>query len=214
MKKKILIVVLILLVLFIIVKTREIMILNKIYNNMKQFDNESNRYCSIIKKFNNELEIEKRIYLNGSIEKYVAIDNTVGEYCSIKNFDTNEIYNYNDTQKIIYKDSSKVYSEDYFMGLINIISQVYFGEHLNFSELFKIHYILPTTYDGKTCYKIATSSEVVIIDKDTYLPVYSSIKTENSGSGSINVEYTYKFEVGTVTDEDVAVPDFSDYKIE
>ena len=55
---------------------------------------------------------------------------------------------------------------------------------------------------------------MVIIDKSTYLPVYSTLKIANSKSKDNKIEYKYKFGVGTVTDEDIAVPNTSDYKIE
>lgn len=214
MKKKVLIVILIILSFIIAVKTREIIILNKINSSIIDFKNQENRYYSVIENINNKTKIEKEKYLTKNIEKHVLRNDTIGEYCELKNFQNGEFYNYNLRYKIRYISNTKFKDENNLMYLPKIISDICDLNNKKFSELFKIHYIMPTTYENKPCYKISTNFEIVIIDKETYLPVYSSIKTVNSGEGDNSTEYIYKFEVNTVTDEDVALPDFSDYTIE
>ena len=214
MKKKIFIFILIILFLFIVIKIREAIILNKVHSAIECFMSESNRYYCVYEKYNDRNNVEKEIYLLDNIEKQLYKNNQFENYCEWKDYKNGDRISYNENGKIRFKESIKDENYKYLLCLPRVISLTKLDKKHQYFELFKIHYIIPITYDGKSCYKISTNSEIVIIDKETFLPVYSTIKTANSTENDNNVEYMYKFSVGTVTDDDVALPDFSDYKIE
>ena len=60
-------------------------------------------------------------------------------------------------------------------------------------------------YDNKSCWYLKNGQEEVYIDKETGIVLYN--KSEQSGR-----EIKLKYSINTVTDEDVAKPDLSDYK--
>ena len=60
-------------------------------------------------------------------------------------------------------------------------------------------------YDNKSCWYLKDRQEEVYIDKETGIVLYN--KNEQLGR-----EIKLKYSINTVTDEDVAKPDLSDYK--
>lgn len=60
-------------------------------------------------------------------------------------------------------------------------------------------------YDNKSCWYLKNGQEEVYIDKETGIVLYN--KSEQLGR-----EIKLKYSINTVTDEDVAKPDLSDYK--
>ena len=60
-------------------------------------------------------------------------------------------------------------------------------------------------YDNKSCWYLKNGQEEVYIDKETGIVLYN--KNEQLGR-----EIKLKYSINTVTDEDVAKPDLSDYK--
>ncbi len=76
--------------------------------------------------------------------------------------------------------------------------------------------VISENYKGKECYKITTYGEVEQwVDKETGLIIRQSSGYYQSKDGTMTRlyhEYTYQF--GTVTDEDVAKPDLTGYKIQ
>ncbi len=60
-------------------------------------------------------------------------------------------------------------------------------------------------YDNKSCWYLKNGQEEVYIDKETGIVLYN--KSEQSGR-----EIKLKYSINTVTDEDVAKPDLSDYR--
>lgn len=210
MKNKILIVFLTILFLFVVVKTRELLILNNIHNSIENFKRENNRYYfTTIKKDNTERVNE--IYLKNNLLKVIIKNNSLGEYCECKNLDTEEVYSYNFSNQTKFENEVE-FQENMLIGLPNFFMNMYKNNRINISQLLGVYYILPTTYDNKACYKISTTSEIIIIDKETYLPLYSSSKIVNSNNGNDVTESIYKFEVNTVTDEDVQLPNLEEYE--
>lgn len=71
--------------------------------------------------------------------------------------------------------------------------------------------VIPTEYNGVKCYEISYNMffiklAKIYIDRDTYLPIASKdiLNIDNPAE-------TYKCEVDIVTDEDVTMPDISEY---
>ena len=212
MKKKILIIIFVIIVLFIVIKIREVLILNKVYKSIENFAVEENRYYSSYTIVNENVYSEKRIYVKQNVEKYVLKNTNSGEYCEWKNFETGEVNVYNMTDKIKYENTEVNKLEEFLMVLPNLISFMHINNGLTLFQLLKVYYIIPITYENKPCYKISTTSEFIIIEKDTYLPVYSSVKIINSTENYNKTENTYGFEINTVTDENIALPNFEEYE--
>ena len=214
MKKKIIFCILIIVCLFFILKIREILIINKVCESIKRFNNENNRKLEVCSIVNQGVCVKKSNLIKDNTECFIINTKNTGEFIVREDYSNNETITYNTTKKIKYKNDNDI-DIDIEKSLIGIPKSIIdLIEQKNVIKIFKIHYIIPITYEDKKCYKIATNSEIVIIDKNTYLPVYSTSKIANSKSKDNKVEYKYKFEVGTVTDEEVALPDFSDYEIE
>lgn len=211
MKKKILISFVIILLLFIMMKMRETLILNKINSSIEYFKNENNRYYLVSIKRNDDIKSDTEIYLNENLIR-IIIDNSVfGKYCEWKNLENGEVNIYNISNKVKFEDEIFI-KEDTLIGLPNFIVNMNKNNEVKLSQLLKVYYIIPITYNDKQCYKISTTSEIIIIEKDTYLPVYSSVKIVKSTDKDNFTENTYKFEVNTVTDEDVLISNFEEYE--
>lgn len=213
MKKKFLKVVLVILILFILIKSYHLIIIKNSYNAIKKFRNEENRYYTVSTIISKSIVRKEEIFVDRNIIKYVKKNDTSGTYCEWKNLQTDEKYAYNMTSKSLYNDKALIERTDFLTNLPNLITSIYKNGKFNIVQALKVQYIIPTKYDNKSCYKISTKTEIVIIEKDTYLPVYSTMKTVNSEAGNGNkTENTYEFKVGTVTEEDIELPDFSDYE--
>ena len=215
MKKRVGIIFCVVLLLFFIIKIREVLILNKIFSSLSEFKNANNKYYLVNTYYENGINSLAKYYYKDNIEKIIVNNNTVGEYCEVKNLLTDEEVIYNVGRKIKYEKQQGLNFQDNLLNIPNIINiDNKDKKNITIKKVFKIHYIIPISYENKKCYKIVTNSEIVIIDKSTYLPVYASLKSAKTNSEKTKVEYKYEFKIGTVTDDDVALPDFSDYKIE
>lgn len=212
MKKLFLKIILIILGLFILSKTYHFVMMNKVYDAIEEFRNEENRYYSVTVLVSEEISRKEEIFVKQKIVKYTKWKENTGLYCEWKNCNSNESYSFNVDSKNLYEYNSPIENEKFLDNIPNFILSIYKNNKFNINKIFDVRYIIPTKYDGKSCYKISTKTEEIIIDKDTYLPLYSSIKTINLNENN-KTENIYEFKVGEVTDEDVALPDFSDYTL-
>lgn len=210
MKKKILISIIVMLILFLIIKFYHLCILINIHKKIDTFVSKTNReYCVELLKSNTQTRKEK-IFFNNNIIKFIIIENEDVIYIEWKNFNDNNYYAINNLNKELL--SKKFFSlED--KNTLYDLPNLFKNNHM-LKYLFKIYYIIPTTYNEIKCFKIVTASEKIIIDANTFLPIRLVKRNYNSTENLEEcVEYNYKFETGTVTDEDIALPDFSEYKI-
>lgn len=94
--------------------------------------------------------------------------------------------------------------KNFITSIPSLVSEIYSSNKINIVRFLEIHYIIPVKYEGKSCYKIVTKSETIIIDKNTYLPIYVCENWVNSeDDNSCKMEYFYEFEINTVTEEDM-----------
>ena len=122
MKKKLLIIFCVILVLVIIIKIRESIILNKIFLSIKEFKNENNRYCSVSISYENHVNSIEKYYLKDNVEKFILNNDSVDEYCEIKNLLTNEEITYNVSKKIKYENQHGLGLQDTLLNIPNIIN--------------------------------------------------------------------------------------------
>ena len=212
MKKKIIIALLALVVVFLLCKIINFVIINKTYKAIENFKENSNRYYSARIKRLNEDYTEK-IFLNNEVVKYVFLNDNENLYCEWKNTNTNEYYYINVMGKVVStSESVTIYRDRILMNLPIIISNIYYSDNKNILSFLKIKYILPTKYEDKICFKIITDSEILIIDAKTYLPKYVLRNPIDSNNKEMKTEIFYEFEIDTVTEEDVELPDLSRYQ--
>ena len=212
MKKNILKFVLIVLLIILLIKIYHLAMLNKIYKSIENFKLENNRCYKVEMFINSSLKMVEELYLKESITYFFQ---SKDRYAIWRNLETNDCYEVNCNDKEIYKRYSNEELSNMLPHIPHLILMLYENNKLNLGDLLKVYYIVPITYDGNLCYKITTKFETIIINSKTYLPVCAKVKVANLENNDLNyiVEYTYNFEVGNVTDEDVSLPDLTDYKI-
>lgn len=216
MKNKFAIISIIVVVLLILLFTKvyHLVVVNHVFDAIEKFKNEENRAYSVETIMNGNVVFKEEKLLKQEIMKYIKKTNDIVINCKWKNFVENEEYFID----IIHKEVTlyNVMNEDK-NGLFNLSSFIEYSSNngrFNLSKIFDIYYIIPIKYKNKPCYKIVTKNEVTIIDKDTYLPFYSSVKRSKLNEESKGtIEKIYEFKVGEVTDEDIALPDLSEYTV-
>lgn len=220
MKKKILnLIIKFFIIVFVVASISKVFhyyVLAKSYNNIMTFRKESNRYfCVNVVEKNKILKWE--IFLVNNTRKRALNYDAKYFYNEFSDFDNNINYSFkgNKVYKNLLNEDNKNIN-DYLINVYNIpnlIIQIKNNNNINFSKLFDVRYIIPTKYNNKFCYKIVGKNEYVIIDKETFLPEYCLTKICNSDGSESIIEYTYEYEIGTVTDEDVMLPDLTNYEI-
>lgn len=196
MKKKIILAVLIIVVILVILFMWRLITLN----NIKKLNEESIKISNI-----HYVEEEK----NAIVEIWKK-DDIVKENTIVINSDTN---------MTMWKDlnTDEGYtifnnSNSYLIGAETIATEpqannIYLLDYNNtvllaLNPMIKIN---TKEYDNKSCWYLKNGQEEVYIDKETGIVLYN--KSEQSGR-----EIKLKYSINTVTDEDVAKPDLSDYK--
>ena len=196
MKKKIILAVLIIVVILVILFMWRLITLN----NIKKLNEESIKISNI-----HYVEEEK----NAIVEIWKK-DDIVKENTIVINSDTN---------MTMWKDlnTDEGYtifnnSNSYLIGAETIATEpqannIYLLDYNNtillaLNPMIKIN---TKEYDNKSCWYLKDRQEEVYIDKETGIVLYN--KNEQLGR-----EIKLKYSINTVTDEDVAKPDLSDYR--
>ena len=196
MKKKIILAVLIIVVILVILFMWRLITLN----NIKKLNEESIKISNI-----HYVEEEK----NAIVEIWKK-DDIVKENTIVINSDTN---------MTMWKDlnTDEGYtifnnSNSYLIGAETIATEpqannIYLVDYNNtillaLNPMIKIN---TKEYDNKSCWYLKNGQEEIYIDKETGLVLYN--KNEQLGQ-----EIKLKYSINTVTDEDVAKPDLSEYK--
>lgn len=212
MKKLIVKIGVIICIIFIIHKVYHFLILNKIHSALESFKAEENSYCSVkILKNNYEL-LNAEIFKKSDEVKYVKNKDNIGIYYEFKNFNTGKQIIIDVKEKtfvnedVIYKDNG------FLVNLPRLMLYTYLNGKMNLGRIFDIYYIISTKYNENVCYKIITKTEEILVDKQTLLPVYNSLKMiKSENNEKYEYENIYEFSIDNVTDEDMQLPDLKDY---
>lgn len=201
------IILVILLTIFVILSLRKFYILNTYAVAMEEYSKKDNYTLSI----DNNQGTKNTVYYKDGKTVYV-----------LKPTETRQMYNYQDGNESILKidsDGNKVAiisKYDLLPTAPRIISA--FGEKMTVKQNFLLSLITMITEEdcnGKDCYKISVQGMKVWIDKETYLTVRICNGYSVSSDGTKTpLETNYEYEFGTVTDEQVAKPDLTGYKIQ
>ena len=211
---KICLIITIVLTLFIMIKIYHFCIINKMYNAIKDFRENKNRYYSVEINLAGEVNRKEEIIYKDNKLKYIILNSSHYLYYEWKNLETNEQYIFNLENKELYNCDMFIISENILFNLPDMLLNIIKKDKITLKTVLDLDIIFTTKYNDKNCYKIRTKTEEIIIDKFTFLPIYSKKKIINSDSENKNkMEYTYKFRINDVTDEEIALPDLSDYKV-
>ncbi len=215
MKKKVgivifVVIILIIMAVFIGKRIYYFTVIRNVYEAIENFRNEDNRYYAVTTK--DEKLIKEEVMIKSDIVKCNEQRDGVNEYCQWKNFKSDQEYSIIFKDKTFSKNDLLILKHDLLKNLPNLILNIYKDNKININELSKIKNITTIEYFNKKCYKIITNTQTLIVDQETYLPIYYSVETINSEENiNLLTETTYDFKVGEVTDEDIALPDLTGF---
>ncbi len=181
-------------------KAYHYVVIHNVYQAIENFISEKNRYYSVRTIQNGKMLFNEEIFYRDNQMKYLVLNSDLKKwYFELRNFDENE--------EELGKLDSRIESSDFLTNIPNFISLIYQNNKFNFDQLFQIYRITSTEYEGKKCYKIMTKMETLLVDKNTYLPIYAYRNLKSSEKlANPNKEYIYEFRVNTVTQEDMQEP--------
>lgn len=210
MKKIVVGIILIVLILFVISRIYHFIVISRLHNAIDNFKNEENRYYCVI--FENENIIKEEILLKNNILKCNEHKDDANIYCEWKDFNNNQDYSIDLVNKKFTENDFLRDKKSFLKNLPKFILEIYPNDKFNLSEFLKISYIIPTEYNNQKCYKIIIDEKICMVNRETYLPIYYSSKRINSNQdANDSIENVYEFKVGEVTDEDIMLPDLTDY---
>jgi hypothetical protein len=180
-------VVLVLIVIFVIIIARKFIIISKLVNVSKEYENKTN-YIAITSSIqNNTISIKKSFNKDGNfLTETKMYGGTLDDVVTFTS------YKYgNDEIGIIQKGDSKQIDDEAISKSNDTISSVYslFGDKTSEIITKAINSRITTNdYNGKECYLIETNGLTIWVDKDTGL-VYRAI------NGDFGVtEFSYEFD--------------------
>lgn len=196
--KKILVVILILLMLLIIILVRKFIIINKLIDISKEYNNKTNYIKTSIYVQNDKIIITKSYNKDENFleqeELYITKIN--------KRYLTTLYKNKNDTLKVIQNDENKEVQTEINgkKGTIWTIYGIYGNLNIKDFIIKLLKTKIITDYiDNKECYLIKLENDALVwVDKDTGLDLRFS-----NGVGITEIVY----EFDTVTDEDIIKPE-------
>ena len=213
-------IIIIILILITIIKIIQINCIENIRMKIEKFEKLESSYYKQISVNENQKVETSRIRKNELIKEkynYISINN---EIIKIINLGKSEILIIDNKCN---KYNIEKYKNDYDIRLNNlpkiikikndILEEIKTGNIFSIFNCFRIIYIIPTQYKDINCYKIKTTREVLYINKDTLYPVYLEYNQTNSNNKKEKIKIEYIFKENTVTDEDIKIPDLSNYKL-
>ncbi len=198
--KGIVIVIFVVLVIWICFKVYHYVIIHNVYHAIENFISEKNRYYSVVTIQNGNMLFNEQIFCKDNQIKYLVLNSNLKKwYSELKNFD--------EIDEELDKIDSRIESSNFLTNIPISLLQIYQNNKFNLDQFLQIYQIIPIQYKDTECYKIVTKTETLLVDKNTYLPVYAYRNLKSSEkSADPNKEYIYEFRVNTVTQEDMKEP--------
>ena len=196
MKKKIILAVLIIVVILVLLFMWRLITLN----NIKKLNEESIKISNIYYVEESGSTIEEFWKKDDIIKEKINSGLNNSDMTFWKNSNTNEEYT-------IFESSNTYLIGAEGMAYEPQANNIYLLDYNNtillaLNPMIKIN---TKEYDNKSCWYLKNGQEEIYIDKETGLVLYN--KNEQLGQ-----EIKLKYSINTVTDEDVAKPDLSEYK--
>lgn len=213
MKKKIVgIIIIVAVVLYLVSRVYCFVVISKVHKAIEQFRAEENRSYVVITENYNGHQSKIEILVKDDIVKCNTKNNNGVSYCEWKSLEIEQEYSINLRNKTFRSEELLDIDRDSLKSLPILIKSIYQDNQFHLKEFLKIAYIIPIEYNNQKCYKIVTETEELIVDGENYLPIYCSVKLANSNENKTSlIENTYEFKVGEVTDEEIALPDLTEF---
>lgn len=213
-------IIIIIFILITIIKIVQINFIENIRIEIEKFQRLNNSYYNVsssIKNQNIEITIIRKGKIIKEVDDFIPIDNATVKYIDFNNMQVINIDRFNKTYEIknnIENYDINIKNSPKILELLNEIKQdINNGNVFSIFNCFRIIYIIPIQYKDINCYKIKTTREVLYINKDTLYPVYLEYNQTNSNNKKEKIKIEYIFKENTVTDEDIKIPDLSNYKL-
>lgn len=211
MKKKLIIIIFVVFSLLIVTKIYHFIIIRKTFEAINMFVKQENRKYSVYVNRDDEKIHNENITMKDNILIHENLNYLFYEY---KDFKQNIQYKINVSDKTVQKGTIELDDRVILYNLPFYIKQILDENNIGLKDIFEVVYIKTVTYNDKECYEMVVGKEKIIINKDTMLPVYSIKKAiKNENNNEYQIESTYDFDINNVDDEDIKLPDFTEYKI-
>ncbi len=190
--KKISIIIAIIFAIYIIVTLYKYSVLTKIYERNMETRNITNRYYYS----ETDDQIDEFWQKDNLLKHHIKSKEKIGDMVTWEDTNTGEKY-------VFWNEPRKIYSE----GGQVFINETVFTESESKFRLMEaanpLMFVYPQKYEDKQCYHITMFEVTEIIEKETGILLYT-----NNGKNS-----TLHYSFNTVTDEDVAKPDVTEYEL-
>lgn len=211
MKKLVVKIILVILIITLGSKAYYFMVMNHICRAIERFENEENRYYSVVLKSKRSTG-KQEIWLKDNVLKLEESKDGEKTYCQWEDFSNGKKYNIDLERKDFTENVLTKTNKNYLVNLPRLILNIYKDNQFKMKYFLKIKYIIPIKYNNQKCYKIVTNQETIIVDRTTGLPIHSVVKFTNSNQDSkYETEISYEFKVNEVTDEEIELPDLTGY---
>ena len=222
--KKVLLVILVVLLVFIIMTARKMIILASLDDKVSEYQNSKNIYSRTVLN-NDKLKSQTvEVYVKDDVMKQVIktekLDGTANRIIQITYPDERKFYTESETSKEMrsYKENNSGlskgaivnFAETYtlFEKLANSITANIKTEMVDGKEC----YVISSLYNSNILYDQGTEKMLIYLEKDTGLAVKRiAIVNKDGNKNEYITNYEYKF--NSVTDNDIAEPDISEYEI-
>ena len=190
--KKILIVIAVIILIYLLITLYKYIVLTKIYERNTESNEMQNRHYYS----ETEDQIMEFWYKDGLMKFHLERKGNIGDIIMWENSNTGEKYVFWNEPEKRYQEGGQVIA-NYASMFAERESKIRF-----MMAAYPLVFIAPTKYDGKQCYYVAMDDMKEKIDKETGLVLY-----ESNG-----MERTLNYTFNDVTDEDVQMPNLSEYE--
>ena len=200
-------IILAIIIIYGIIVIRNVAILTGLLSKTGQVWNPDNLHTVIYNHSGGQLNVIESYYLNGrSITYYTTYEDLeIRKSIFYSDEEKNETYIEHNGNKIAFVNDNA--------------TKVMISPHLAYSTPFEIKFIAAfsnitsTECNGEECYFINTLGFKGYFNKATGLSVRAMQTIRTGEDGTFNEVVDYKYEFGTVKEEDFVLPDISEYKI-
>ena len=210
MKKKVIKVLVIVLILALIIwgglTFQKMMLLEKIQDKALEINQKDNGYCKITYYEGENAVYSSEFYKKGS----KILLKMKGNRVAYKDISTNEAWLISNDEKIAIK-----YKPENIL-INDIPNPSYIGEEDSFKYnlIYSLTSSLTSEKVGDTnCYKFNNFGQKVWINKENLLPKKITVGIVEKDGKKYKTYYMYEYNWGTVTDEQVKLPDLTEYSI-
>lgn len=185
---------------------RNVVILSSIVNKTNQVWNSNNMHITIYSHSGGTFSIVDGYYLDGKyLTKMTRYESNTGivKMVGYNDENKNEMYVEQGGNKVAFVNSNPM--------KVIITPHIYFTNPFELIFIASFSKITSAECNGEKCYYVDSLGEY--FSKKTGLSVRASNGVSTTSEGTFNALVDYKYEFGTVKEEDFILPDISEYQI-